>query len=331
MSKTPLSTSGLSRFGIGFPSSTRTSKPARRSSTGFAPGASIAVGNQGTKRCRAAALFEKVSLQADAAPGRARPFRRERPAPWPPRRSPGRLRLRPCRQHRLGHRADLEIVEKHLRLARTIQQVDDHPLEVGPIESDRPARRSPQDSRQSFDRGQHVNELELLPPVGLVEDRAGDHHKRRGLGLRVDVGGENDSAIDLNTSPVGSDEHTHAQVVGDGNLRRGVTHEELVAARGIKLKVLGEPAAVGGPLRPVVGLQVDRRVRVLALPARLGCLETVPQGSGVPAGFSSPPLETTSRPTSIPAVTTTSTKRRATIIGSRPPCPRTTRPSGPIS
>ena len=48
-----------------------------------------------------------------------------------------RLRLRPCLEHRFGHRADLEIVEKNLRLAGTIQQVDDDSLEVRTVERDR--------------------------------------------------------------------------------------------------------------------------------------------------------------------------------------------------
>ena len=87
--------------------------------------------------------------------------------------------------------------------------------------------------------------------------------------------GEHDSAVNSNTASIGTDEHARTEVIGDGNLRSRVTHEELCSARGFELIVLGEPAAVGGPLRSIVDLQVDGRVCVLALPRRLGGLETV--------------------------------------------------------
>ena len=49
----------------------------------------------------------------------------------------------------------------------------------------------------ALDRRHHLHQLEFLPAINLVEDRAADQHERRGLGLRVDVGRQDDPGVDL--------------------------------------------------------------------------------------------------------------------------------------
>src|SRR5262249_48779741 len=91
-------------------------------------------------------------------------------------------------------------------------------------------------------------------------------------------------AKDLDSRAVGPDIETHAQVVGDEDPRQGITDEELTAGPGLELEAFRELAAMGGSLRPLVRLQVNGCIRVLALPGWLGRLEPVVQDLGLRRG-----------------------------------------------
>src|SRR5262249_24920179 len=86
-----------------------------------------------------------------------------------------------------------------------------------------------------------------------------------------------DPAQELDPRPVGSYVQANAQVAGHRDLRDGVTGVEPALGAGLELEALGEPTAMCGPLRPILGQKMDGRINVLLLPARSGCLEPVTQ------------------------------------------------------
>ena len=229
------------------------SKPARRSSDDVGPRRVDRRREPGPTNGLAAPFLEQVSLQANAAPARTARLRRE---------CAGLLSAAAV----LPDDSDFDHAASTSSgtglISRSSRNTSDWPgppikltttrLDIGAIK--RTGRRDddPEDTRQPLDRRHHVHELELLPAVRLVEDRARDQHERRGLGVRVDVRGKHDPTEELGTPPVGPDEHAHAQVVADGNPRRGVADEELASARRTRIESAPRagrrgPPAVTGP------------------------------------------------------------------------------------
>ena len=121
----------------------------------------------------------------------------------------------------------------------------------------------------AFDGGQHLQQLEPLPAVNLVEDRPANQDIRGCQGVRVDVGRQDDLGMDPHARSIGTDVQNNSRIFCDGDFRSGIAYKKLASGAGFEVEVLGKPAAVCRALRAIVRNQPDDGVRLLAL--HTGC------------------------------------------------------------
>ena len=228
---------------------------------------------------------------------------------------------------RLGRdRPDRQVVEEDLRLARPAEQVDDQPVEVCPFEAHRAIRGGAEHARLPLDRRPEVHQVQSLPAIGRVVDRARYEHERRLPRVGVGVRRQDDPAQELDAHPIRSDIEPHLQRVGHDDLWQGIAVVEGAARPRLELDPLRAEAFVPGAVRAIVRQELDRGIGDLAAPDHPGAFEAVVDRPGrlvlAPERGDRDAMRT--------AETATDTPVPESGRGTRPPCRRAaTRSSGP--
>ena len=181
-------------------------------------------------------------------------------------------------------RPDAQVVEVDLGLPLTLIKVDDQAFQVRPLQADRAPGRGPEDLGLQLDRGEHVDQLQLLPAVGRLEDRAGDHHIGRRPAVRVDVVGQHDPAQQLRPGAVRTEVEADLQSVRHRDVGQAVAVIEPAADPRLELEPFGHLALAGGAVGPLVGEDLHRGVGILLTPGDLRLLEAVAEDLRLPLG-----------------------------------------------